>query len=122
MTEKKYYNIINAWCGRYCKEEDFTETELRAMSEEYRNLICPTICRFWFGIKRKTAKNIANNLGYGNWQKLWQTDEEKAASIQRYAHMLIGEVFYASDRMSWDRLLRINWTYLRMIERLPKSQ
>lgn len=120
MREKKYYNVINEWCGRYCKEEDFSKAELRSLANEYRNVVCPAICRYWFGIKRKTALGIADSLGYGNWQRLWLTDEEKATSPQRYAHRLVGEVFYASDRMSWDRLLRINWEYLRLLERLPE--
>ena len=120
MTEKKYYKTINDWCGLYCKEENFTEAELRCIVNEYRNIVCPAICSYWFGINRKTALGIADNLGYGNWRHLWLTEEEQALNLQRYAHRLVGEVFYASDRMSWDRLLRINWEYLRLLERLPK--
>ena len=98
MTEKKYYKTINDWGGLYCKEEDFTEAELRCIVNEYRNIVRPAIYSYWFGINRKTALGIADNLGYGNWRHLWLTEEEQALSLQRYAHRLVGEVFYASNR------------------------
>ena len=84
MTEKKYYKTINDWCGLYCKEEDFTEAELRYIVNEYRNIVCPAICSYWFGINRKTALGIADNLGYGNWRHLWLTEEEQALSLMPF--------------------------------------
>ena len=119
MRDKKYYAIINSWCGRNGKEE-FAEAELKAIAREYREVVCPAICKYWFRLRKKTALGIADNLGYGNWQRLWLTDEEQATSAAVFAAKLVGEVFYASDRMSWDRLLRINWLYLRLKEKLPK--
>ena len=119
MTEKKYYSIINSWCSKNCKE-DFTKEELSAIAREYREVVCLAICKYWFKIKKNTALGIADDLGQGNWQRLWLTDEDKTISASAFAVKLVGEVFYASDRMSWDRLLRINWLYLRLKEKLPK--
>ncbi len=70
-----------------------------------------------FGIGKKQARRFIEDACLGNWLKLHETDIERRASAVDYANAILGEVFYSSDRWSWDRVLRTQWLYQRLAER-----
>lgn len=52
-----------------------------------------------------------NNLVQGNWKRLHLTEDEKQVSPQEWLDKFRWEVFYCSDRWSFDRLMRCHWLY-----------
>lgn len=120
MREKKYYVIINDFYHKYSDAEKDTDT-MKAIAEEYRETVCPALCKYNFGLNRKQALWLCDTLGQGNWKKMWLTDEDNAESDSEVCRQLIGDVFYCSDRMSWDRLTRINWQYQRLLKRIEQN-
>lgn len=120
MREKKYYAIINGFYHKYSEAEKDTDT-MKAIAEEYRETVCPALCKYNFRLNRKQALWLCDTLGQGNWKKMWLTDEDNAESDSEVSRQLIGDVFYCSDRMSWDRLTRINWQYQRLLKRIEQN-
>lgn len=71
-----------------------------------------------FKIKNRQARNeIIKTLGYGGWKHLWLTDNEEKYTDKEFFQMILGEIFYCSDRWCWDRFLRTNWLYLNYISK-----
>ena len=52
-----------------------------------------------------------NNLVQGNWKRLHMTDDEKQITKDEWLDRFWIEVFYCSDRWSFDRLMRCHWFY-----------
>ena len=75
MREKKYYAIINDFYRKYSDAEKDTDT-MKAVAEEYRETVCPALCKYNFGLNRKQALWLCDTLGQGNWKKMWLTDED----------------------------------------------
>lgn len=67
-----------------------------------------------FGMPKKAAEHFIEYACYGNWTRLHLTDAERQLKAKDYAELLIGDVWYCSDRWSWDRVLRIQWLYMRL--------
>lgn len=51
MREKKYYAIINDFYHKYSDAEKDTDT-MKAIAEEYRETVCPALCKYNFGYYR----------------------------------------------------------------------
>lgn len=117
MTRKKYYSLINGYYHRY-RDTEKTNEVLLAVAREYRRIICPALCKYNFRLTRKQALWLCDTLGQGNWKKMWLTDEEENESSSDICVGLLGDIHYCSDRMSWDRLARINWQYQRLLKRI----
>lgn len=117
MTRKKYYALINGYYHKYSDLEK-TDEVLLEIAKEYRHTICPALCKYNFQLSRKQALWLCDTLGEGNWKKMWLTEEEKNESGEEICKGLLGDIFYCSDRMSWDRLARINWQYQRLLRRV----
>ena len=119
MTDKKYYGLINRYYHDYHDAEKTPEVLLN-VAREYRHKICPVLCKYNFYLTRKQALWLCDTLGEGNWKKMWLTAEEENESDEDICVGLLGDIFYCSDRMSWDRLVRINWQYQRLLKRIRK--
>lgn len=119
MTRKKYYALINDYYHKYIDVEKSNEVLLQ-VAREYRHRICPALCKYNFDLTRKQAMWLCDTLGEGNWKKMWLTDGEKTESNEEICNGLLGDIFYCSDRMSWDRLARINWQYQRLLTLVRK--
>ena len=76
------------------------------------------ICIYCFKLPKRIRKDLFYELAQGNWKHLWETDEEKKMTIAELCEQLKWDVFYCSDRMSWDRLCRIHWNWQRIKGRL----
>lgn len=107
MTDKKYYHLVN----KFSHLE--TEEETIAMYPK----MFKVLCKRNFRLNKRLIKDLFQNLGYGNWEHLWETDCEKLESVAEMCEMLRWEVWYCSDRMSWDRLLRTHWIWQRIQHR-----
>ena len=107
ISRKKYYKLVN--------EFEYLENS-QDIIDAYP-CIFKAICCYWFHLPHHTTKSLFVNLGYGNWEHLWETEEEEKETIDELCETLRGEIFYCSDRMSWDRLLRIHWIWQRIQRR-----
>lgn len=112
ITKNKYYRLIN----------DFhrTDNDVHTIMLKYP-VIFKAICKYNFHLNNKIIKSLYYNLGYGNWSHLWEIKEEKLYTIEQLCEHLKWDVFYCSDRMSWDRLLRIHWVWQRIKHKLLMS-
>lgn len=119
MRKKKYYAILNGFYHKYYDLEKDINT-MKAVEKEYREKVCPAICKFNFQLNRTQALWLCETLGYGSWEKMWPTPEDDAKSDEEICNHLLGDVHYCSDRMSWDRLTRINWQYQRLLQRIEQ--
>lgn len=108
MTSKKYYNLVN----EFEQLKDWQE-----ILGKYPKMF-NAICIYNFKLPNRIRNDLFDNLCKGNWEHLWETEEEKKMTIAELCYELRGEVFYCSDRMSWDRLCRIHWIWQRIAHRL----
>ena len=108
MTSKKYYNLVN----EFEQLKDWQE-----VLDKYPKMF-DAICIYNFKLPNRIRNDLFDNLCKGNWEHLWETEEEKKMTIAELCYELRGEVFYCSDRMSWDRLCRIHWLWQRIARRL----
>lgn len=76
------------------------------------------VLRHEFRMSKDAADIFIEDACYSNWDKLHETRMEKIISTEMYARELLSDVFYCSDRWSWDRVLRIQWLYQRIFDRL----
>ena len=104
MTSKKYYNLVN----EFEQLKDWQE-----ILDKYPKMF-DAICIYNFKLPNRIRNDLFDNLCKGNWEHLWETEEEKKMTIAELCYELRGEVFYCSDRMSWDRLCRIHWIWQRI--------
>lgn len=75
-----------------------------------------------FGMPKEAAKRFIAEACEGNWERLHETGVEKDVEAESYADMLIGDVWYCSDRWSWDRVLRIQWAYRRLVDKCRRLE
>lgn len=108
MTSKKYYNLVN----EFEQLKDWQE-----ILDKYPKMF-DAICIYNFKLPNRIRNDLFDNLCKGNWEHLWETEEEKKMTIAELCYELRGEVFYCSDRMSWDRLCSIHWIWQRIAHRL----
>lgn len=108
MTSKKYYNLVNEFAQLKDQQE---------ILDKYPKMF-EAICIYNFKLPNRIRNDLFDNLCKGNWEHLWETEEEKKMTIAELCYELRGEVFYCSDRMSWDRLCRIHWLWQRIARRL----
>ena len=78
------------------------------------------VLKHWFGMPGKVADGFIEEACSGNWLKMHETDMERAATAEEYARELRGDVFYCSDRWSWDRVMRVQWLYMRLRDRCDR--
>lgn len=108
MTRKKYYNLVNG----YIQIKDEQE-----ILDKYPKMF-NAICIYCFKLPKRIRKSLFDDLMQGHWEHLHETETEKKEPISELCKTLQWEVFYCSDRMSWDRLCRIHWCWQRIKDRL----
>ena len=65
----------------------------------------------YLGFSKKARSFLWDQLAYGNWQHYWQTEDEKNMTADEWLEKFRVELFYCSDRWSFDRLTRCHWIY-----------
>lgn len=79
------------------------------------------VLKHWFGMPGKVSVSFIEDACWGNWLKLHETDMERCATAEDYAKALLDDVFYCSDRWSWDRVMRVQWLYRRLHDRCERK-
>ena len=79
------------------------------------------VLRREFGMTKDGADLFLGSCCEGNWDRLHETGPEGSLTAAQYADDLLGLVEYASDRLSWDRVLRIQWLYMRLRDRVGET-
>lgn len=108
MTRKRYYNLVNEFAQLKDQHEIF---------DKYPKMF-DALCIYNFKLPRRIRQKLFYELVKGNWEHIWETDEEKKMTIAELYEQLRWDVFYFSDRMSWDRLCRIHWNWQRIKDRI----
>lgn len=112
ITRKKYYKMVN----------EFRSLGNWQLVVRYYPKMFEAICLYNFKLPKQIIKSMFEDLCYGNWKRLWETDEEHKKTVTDLCNDLRWEVFYCSDRMSWDRLIRIHWIWQCIKLRLDLNQ
>lgn len=108
ISHDRYYRFIN----------EFFHLE---SSDEVINTypkVFSYFCIYNFALDDITINSLFVGLAQGNWNRFWETDEDKKKNIDELCEELRSEVFYISDRMSWDRLIRTHWIWQRIMDRM----
>lgn len=106
-SSKAYYNLTDKFAYLETPEETI------AMYPE----VFRAMCSYNFKLNKQTIDDMFESLAHGNWSHFWETDEDKKKNIDELCEELRSEVFYISDRMSWDRLIRTHWIWQRIMDR-----
>lgn len=87
----------------------------KKMLTDYR-LCINKVMRTFFNIQTQNIiDDFIDSCGFGNWERFWVNENEKDKTIDEWAQDLWVEVLYCSDRWTWDRLIRTNWIFQRVI-------
>lgn len=107
----------------YCCEwvGDHRGAEPTSVMEDYPKMM-RKVLRHEFGLSKSAAKEFVDTACEGNWLKLHETDVEKDADSELYARMILDDVHYCSDRWGYDRVLRIQWLYRRLVWKCCKER
>lgn len=108
LRTRRVYKMTSAFV-QMCDQNTAWSDKLDA---HYRQLMKLVLAR-WLGV-HGDLEGFIGNACYGNWEHLWETDEEKSDTVEEMIESLAGEILYCSDRWTWDRVLRTNWIYLRI--------
>lgn len=119
----KKIDVCDLCCDFYNKFDinDMSDSVYKKIIKEYKPLMI-TVLRQEFEVSKKAADRIVDTLGYGNWEHLWETEKEKAETPFEISRALLGDIFYCSDRWTWDRVIRVNWMYLRLKAAVEKKE
>lgn len=63
------------------------------------------------GLPKKARRFLWDNLVRGNWRRLYLMDDEVKRTPKEWLEDFHWDVFYCSDRWSFDRLTRCHWMY-----------
>lgn len=70
------------------------------------------------GFNKKSAIILWNSIGvYNNWKHLHKMKEEYNNTVEDWWSEFIWDVYYCSDRWTFDRLLRVQWKYRQWREK-----
>ena len=98
---------------------DYTINMASNFIDDYKRLMVKVLRVF--GLSKRNALDAIDEMGIGNWEHLWETKDEEKKSAKDFMEDVVGEVFYCSDRWSWDRIICVNWMYLRFVDRTKKD-
>lgn len=107
ISADSYYRLINEFF--YLKTSDEV---INAYPKVFRYL-----CIYNFSLDDVTINSLFVGLAQGNWKRMWEDVEDKKKKIDELCEDLKSGVFYISDRMSWDRLIRTHWIWQRIMDR-----
>ena len=104
-------------CDYICKwVSDHRGAEPSEVMEDYPKMMVKVL-RHELGFTKDAAKRFVWYACEGNWLKLHETDVERVMSSYGYARILLGDLHYISDRLSFDRILRVQWLYQRLVRK-----
>lgn len=108
ISRKKYYRLMN----------DFYKLDDWQLIIDAYPKVFEALCCYNYRLPKRIVDNMFANLAYGNWERMWETDEDRRKTVAELCNMLKYEVYYICDRMSWDRLIRTHWIWHRICDRI----
>ena len=114
---KDQFDACDFCCNWYHEYENSSPS---AVAESYGPMIA-TVLRNIFGIKRAFVDMFVDAACCGNWKRMHMTNAEKYLEPKTWSKMLLDEVWYCSDRWSWDRVIRTQWIYKRLLDSIKKD-
>ena len=113
----------NSLSTRICKTctsfPEYKDVDIARVANMWHNAF-NDIC-YHFGINNKGAKFLWDAMCRYNWEHLHPTEEEVNKSNEERYNSFEGDVFYCSDRWSFDRLMRCHWKFRHWIESEQKG-
>ena len=104
------------WKRAFRKSESFAQKWEGAnwcadMEAQYLDAM-RSVLKDWLGVHgHEAVESFLKGACHGNWERLHESCEEAKRDVAWYAEELVGEMFYCSDRWTWDRAMRIHWLY-----------
>ena len=118
MTDsKKEFDL----CGFCCKWANKLDGASPAAVRDAYPKMMRKVLKERFGMPKKAAKLFIDDACWGNSDKMHETRIEKHAPAEFYAEELRDDVWYCSDRWSWDRVIRVQWLYRRLVDRCERE-
>lgn len=105
-------------CGYCCNWVHAMEGKSPATVRDAYPKMMRKVLKERFDMPKKAAKRFIAEACDGNWERLHETAMEKSSYASDYAEKVLGDVWYCSDRWSYDRVLRIQWFYKRLCDRI----
>ena len=108
-------------CERCCEwVHDNEDKSPLTVADSYSKMMA-YVLRHEFHMSKGAAKAFVDEACCGNWERMHETNAEKALGAKDYAELLRGDVWYCSDRWSWDRVIRVQWLYKRLRDRVEEE-
>ena len=118
LIDVKMEDELDELCAYCCEwRHEHENKSPQTICDDYPKMM-RRVLKVWFHMPKKAAKTFIDGACRGNWERLHLTAMEKAASAESYADEILGEVWYCSDRWSWDRVMRIQWLYQRLRDKV----
>jgi hypothetical protein len=108
MTKKQYYEIM-------CNMD--TKRSFKVLHENWFRCFEYILKSFKVGFTKKVIHSLFYNWTMENWTAMHQEETEyKGYTKKKLIGAFCGECCYISDRVSYDRLFRTHWLFLRSFE------
>lgn len=108
-------------CGHCCKWCGDMDGKSPATVRDTYPRMMRKVLGHEFHMGKKAAKEFIQYACDCNWDRIHETGAEGMLKAEDYAEFLVDEVWYFSDRWSWDRVLRAQWAYKRLCDRVWRT-
>ena len=105
MTENEYYNAMSS----------FADLPADKVKDVWFECFSYILEKFKVGFTKEAIKSLFHKFTMNNWKALHRENSPDYAdsSNEDIRRAFAGEAHYISDRVSYDRLFRVHWLYLR---------
>lgn len=107
------HGISSRVCSDCCcirNKHDDNHDDVNAIESEWHDSF-DDVC-WLLGFDKRSADALWDNIGVGNnWEHLHMTDAEREYDADKWFDEFSSDLFYCSDRWSFDRLLRVQWKF-----------
>ena len=111
------YDELDELCDYVCKWVNNHRGKSPAKIRDDYPKMMRRVLTVWFLMPKDAAKDFIKGACIGNWERLHMTSIENRISAEWFADELLDDLWYSSDRWSWDRVLRIQWLYRRLVDK-----
>jgi hypothetical protein len=118
MTDSKKKFDLCDYCCKWVNDVDGKSPA--AVRDAYPRMM-RKVLKHRFGMGKYAANMFIENACLGNWDRMHETSMENHVTAEMCADELRNDVWYCSDRWSWDRVIRIQWLYRRLADRCERS-
>lgn len=103
-------SLSSKLCNKCVRLPNYEDVNIFNVEKMWRNIFFD-VCSY-FGIGRKSAKFMWDEMCvHNNWEHLHPTKDELRKSSEELYNSFKSDVFYCSDRWSFDRLMRCQWQF-----------